>query len=138
MNEETSTPKRKRALYRELASLVQARLNCEKSGNAEWHSKHTERIERLVKEYLPSGSGFDSGTKLDLDSSTGDKLVFGTAFHHMNESGMYDGWTPHVVTVRPSLAFGFNLSISGRDRNGIKEYIGELFGLALNEEIEIS
>jgi hypothetical protein len=54
-------------LYTHLASLVQARLNCIESQNDEWLAKHQDRIESLVKEYLPSGSGFDSGTKLDLE-----------------------------------------------------------------------
>lgn len=136
MNKET--PKTKRPLYRELASLVEARLNCEKSGNAEWFDRHTESIEELCRQYLPHGSGFDSGTKLDFDRSNGEKLVFTTAYHHMNEAGMYDGWTAHVVTVRSSLFHGFTLSISGRDRNEIKEYINDMFYTALTEEIEIS
>ena len=51
------------------------------------------------------------------------------------ETGMYDGWTEHTVTVRPSLQFGFRLSISGRNRNGIKDYIAEVFGEILNTEV---
>ena len=122
-------------LYRELASLVRARLNCEISGNKEWFEKHEARIEELVKNYMPSGSGFDCGTKIDLDKSTPEKLVFYTDFHHMNE-GYYDGWTEHRITVRPSLAFGFTLTISGRNRNEIKDYIHQVFDCALNEEVK--
>lgn len=123
-------------LYRELASLVQARLNCEETGNREWFQKHEERIEELVKNYMPSGSGFDCGTKIDLDKSTLEKLVFYTDFHHMNEVGCYDGWTEHCITVRPSLAFGFTLTISGRNRNEIKDYIHQVFDCALDEEVK--
>ena len=123
-------------LYRELASLVRARLNCEETGNREWFQKYEERIEELVKNYMPSGSGFDCGTKIDLDKSTPEKLVFYTDFHHMNEVGYYDGWTEHRITVRPSLAFGFTLTISGRNRNEIKDYIHQAFDCALNEEIK--
>ena len=123
-------------LYRKLASLVQAHINCEISGNKEWFEKHEARIEELVKNYMPSGSGFDCGTKIDLDKSTPEKLVFYTDFHHMNEVGYYDGWTEHRITVRPSLAFGFTLTISGRNRNEIKDYIHQAFDCALNEEIE--
>lgn len=55
----------KTPLYVELARLVQARLNCIAQGNQEWLGKHEERIVELVKEQMPSGSGFDYGTKLD-------------------------------------------------------------------------
>ena len=95
-----------------LAGLMAARKNCEESGNDEWLDRHTRRAEDLAKEHLPSGSGFDSDTTLDLATSTSEKLVFNTSFHHMNDVGMYDGWTEHKVTVRASLAFGFTLSIN--------------------------
>jgi len=123
-------------LYRKLASLVQAHINCEISGNKEWFEKHEARIEELVKNYMPSGSGFDCGTKIDLDKSTPEKLVFYTDFHHMNEVGYYDGWTEHRITVRPSLAFGFTLTISGKNRNEIKDYIHQAFDCALDEEVK--
>jgi hypothetical protein len=125
-----------RYLYSELASLVQARANCAESGNDEWFSRHAERIETLVSEHMPSGSGFDSGTKIDLDASHADKLVFTTSFHHMHESGMYDGWTEHTVTVTPSLTSGFHLRISGRNRNDIKEYIADCFNVALEHDLK--
>ncbi len=125
-------------LYAVLASLVQARINCDNATprNAEWFGRHEDRIEELVKDYMPSGSGVDCGTKMDLDASTSDKLVFTTSYHHMNESGMYDGWTEHTVTVTPSLAFGFTLRIGGRDHNDIKEYLRDLFAEALGTVIE--
>lgn len=122
-------------LYARLASLVAARLNCITSGNTDWRDRHEDEAGKLVLNHMPSGSGFDNGTKIDFDASTGEKLVFHTAFHHMNEGGYYDGWTEHVVTVTPSFLGGFSLKISGRDRNDIKDYISESFSLALNAEI---
>lgn len=123
-----------RRIYQLLAGLVDARLRSIERGNTEWVERHAERIARVVSEYLPSGSGFDSGTTLDLDVSKPDRLVFRTAFHHMNEGGYYDGWTDHNVIVTPSLAFGFNLRITGRDRNEIKDYIAETFRYVLDAE----
>src|SRR5208282_6628161 len=103
-----------RYLYSELASTVQARLNCIAAHNEEWEAKladaeqcraqataasfpyftnckdcrlcdprtpqpppqpHEEHILSLVEDYMPSGSGFDSGTKIDLDRSHADKHV---------------------------------------------------------------
>ena len=44
----------------------------------------------------------------------------------MNEYGAYVGWTEHDVIVTPAFD-GFNLRVTGRDRNQIKEYIGDVF-----------
>lgn len=126
---------KKRELYVELASLVTARLSCEKSGNSLWFENHSDRIEKLVTNYMPSGSGIDCGTTIDLEKSKPEKLVFTMSFHHMSQSGMYDGWTDHTVTVTPSLQFGFNLSISGRNRHSIKEYLYEIYDFTLRQLI---
>lgn len=96
---------------------------------------HGDTIEELLSDF-PSGSGFDNGTKLDLDDSTGEKLVFTTSYHHMNDGGMYDGWTDHVVTVEPSLEMGYRLKIRGSNRNDIKEYIADIFHSCLDAEVE--
>jgi hypothetical protein len=121
-------------LYQELAQLVAVRLACLETVNP-WAERHEQRIINLVSEYMPSGSGFDNGTTLDLESSNGNKLVFTTSYHHMNDVGMYDGWTEHAVIVKPDLQFGFELRISGRDRNDIKDYIAEVFEYALRTEV---
>lgn len=119
-----------KSVAQELASLCQARHNCVKAGNSDWFTNHTDLILAIVKNYLPSGSGIDNGTKIDLEKSNGEKLVFNTAFHHMDEHGYYDGWSEHVVTVKASFQ-GIDLKISGRNRNDIKEYLHETYALAL-------
>ncbi len=118
-----------RYLYSELATAIVARNNCKKSNNQVWLEKWSEHIEALV-DMLPSGSGFDNGTKLSEDRSHAGKLVFETSFHHMHESGMYDGWTDHTVTVTPSCT-RFDVRVSGRNRNDIKEYIADEFYCSL-------
>lgn len=120
--------------YQAIASAMLARANCERSGNSEWHAKHTERIRALVREHAVSGSGFDSGTSFSFDASHPDRLVFVVEFHHMSEQGYYDGWTSHFVIVTPSLVHGFNLRVTGRDRNGIKDYIADCFSTLGNVE----
>jgi hypothetical protein len=132
-----NTPKPSgKPVFQALASLVDARLRCLANGN-KFAAQHEERILAIVKEELPGGSGIDCGTKIDLDKSTGDKLVFNVAYHHMNDGGYYDGWTEHVVTVKPSLMFDIELSISGRDRNQIKEYLYETYQCALTEGVNL-
>ena len=126
-----------RPLYQKLASAVDALARCNTRDTVtEWSGIWDSRIATAVKEHMPAGAGFDNGTTLDLDSSTGEKLVFFTMFHHMHESGFYEGWTEHRVTVRPSLIHGFTLAISGRDRNQIKDYIADCFSAALSTEFD--
>lgn len=125
-----------RHLYSELSNLIQARKNCQEQRNIEWFNKHTDRILYLVAEYMPSGTGFDNGTKINLEESHAEKLVFYTEFHHMHDLGMYDGWTEHTVVVTPSFLSGLNMRVSGRNRNDIKDYIYEAFDLALKQEIK--
>lgn len=114
-----------------LASLVVAIQHCKRSGNEEWREKHETTLHQLVEDYMPSGSGIDNGTTILLDRCTDSSLVFATDFHHMDGNGMYDGWTNHVVTVRASLAFGLDIRVSGRNRNDIKDYLGDVFHTAL-------
>lgn len=91
------------------------------------------RLERLMNS-APSGSGFNNGTEVDVGRNG--TLEFTTEFHHMNDAGYYDGWTHHIVRVKPSLAWGFELTVSGRNRNEIKDYIHEVFDTWLREEVD--
>jgi hypothetical protein len=116
-----------------LATLLAARANCIRTDNNNWREVHQERLLKLVKNHMPSGGGFDNGTEINIDRSSGEKLVFQTAFHHMNEHGYYTGWTDHTVIARPSLLYGVTLSISGKNENGIKEYMHEAFDSVLKE-----
>ena len=123
-------------VYQRIASLIAARLNCEKSNNHEWFEKHEERLNDIARNILPSGSGFDSGTVIDLEESGPERVVLRTDFHHMNDSGMYDGWSEHAISITSSLQFGFTLRITGKDRNDIKDYIYQVFEQVLNEEYD--
>lgn len=122
-------------LYQVLAQTCQAWKNCVASGNVEWEGKHCAKVCDLVGRYLPSGSGFDTGTKIDLHECGSDKLVLQTSFHHTNEMGMYVGWTEHTITVTPSF-IGLNVKVSGRNRNEIKDYIADHFSDCLETEID--
>jgi hypothetical protein len=137
-----------RKLYQLIASKIDAAAHCKRDLDnpsrvhesflplrEEWLGKHREMAGALTREFLPSGSGFDNGTSIYLGESTGEKLVFATSFHHMDDGGSYDGWTDHKVTVRASLIHGFELTISGKNRNGIKELIADSFHTALSTEL---
>lgn len=113
--------------YEWIAQKVVAINNCRVAGLDDWLERHTETLEAFVRNSAPSGSGFDDGARLDLECSNARRLVFTTAFHHMDAHGSYDGWTEHTVTVHADLALGFTLTVSGRDRDGIKDYIADVF-----------
>ena len=113
-------------LYRLLASLMEARENCARSGNTTWLFRHTARIASLCEEYLPCGAGLDD-TTFDIEASSPNKLVIHTSFHHMNEHGVYDGWTDHNIIVKACLAHGLTISVGGSNRDMIKEYLHEIF-----------
>ncbi len=137
----------KRRVYVAIAQCLMALRNCEKAHDntttdseykhwADMCDMHEDRIAAIVKQQLPHGSGFDSGTKFDFERSTPDRLIFNADFHHMDDNGYYDGWTVHQVIVTPSLSFGFNVRVTGRDRRQIKDYIAETFNHCLSVEIE--
>lgn len=78
-----------------------------------------------LPKHAPSGSGFDNGIEL-CETSTPERLVFLTAFHHMNEHGFYVGWTNHTVVVTPCFT-GFNIRVTGRNKNCVKDLIADTF-----------
>lgn len=85
----------------------------------------TQLMDKLVK-LAPSGSGFDSGTQFLSNESSDKKLVFETAFHHMNDHG-YTGWSHHRVIVKPNLLFELDIRVTGRNWNDIKDHIYHTF-----------
>jgi len=130
----------KKPLYKVLASKIEWRP----APGSEWEMRRSQEITRLL-DLLPSGSGWDCGTKLD-EKATILVEVWGTPrcqrivlygeFHHMNKNGFYDDWTDHTVIVTPSLSRDFDLRITGKDRNDIKEYLYEIFYYALRQDVE--
>ncbi len=121
------------SLIETIAGLIQARVNCAKAGNTEWLGKHSDSLHAIERNDLPSGSGIDSGTTIDLDTSTVNRIVFNTAFRHMSEHGYYDGWTEHRVIAQPSFIGRLTVTVTGRNRNDIKDYLGETFNYCLSQ-----
>lgn len=88
-----------------------------------WQDRHWESIEKML-EVLPHGSGFDTGFKLNVDESSQHKIVFDFTYTHYTEGGYNDGHTEHQAIFTPAFNnSGYNLRITGIDKNGIKEYV---------------
>jgi hypothetical protein len=118
-----------------IAAKVEYLKRCD--GNAQF-AKYVnaaqEKLDKLIK-HLPSGSGIDAGVKLDFERSNSKCVVLTFNFHHMNDVGYYDGWTYHTAIVTPAFG-GFNLAITGRDRNQIKDYLYDVFDYALRQKVD--
>jgi len=117
----------------EIANCVQAMKTC----TPEWYDKHMDRIEQLTNNYLPHGSGLDGTVEVVLEESKPDKIVIFAEYHHMDRYGYYDGWTEHKIIVRPTFG-SFDIRVTGRNRNDIKSYLGDLFAECLSEYIMFS
>jgi hypothetical protein len=119
-------------LIKKISGTIQAWKNCIVSKNIEWANAHRVSLNE-IDDMLPSGSGIDSGSYIDRESSTANRVVIDTAYHHMDEYGGYDGWTEHRIIVTP-LFYGIDIQVTGENRNGIKEYLGDLFYDTLTSE----
>lgn len=136
----------KRQTIEHIASLTAAYHNCLNSGNNEWKLKHRDKLEDIAKNYLPSGSGFDSGTTIDVNDSNGiDCIILETSYHHMNDVGMYCGWSEHKITIRPTFNgpdWEIESDYSGVDdadfyQDGFEEYLDDEIYHHLTQEIDI-
>ena len=110
---------------------LQAMRRCEKSGNAEWRQRWLDYLAKLQAD-LPHGSGLDGKVEFILDKCNSRRVVIFAEFHHMDSNGYYDGWTDHEIIVTATHC-GTHIRVTGRDRNGIKDYLAELFYDALTQ-----
>ena len=115
-------------VYQALAQAVEG------MNDGRWADIMEEKIENIMKG-APSGSGIDSGTQFLPEKSSQEKLVFSADYHHMNETGFYDGWTSHLVIVTHDL-IGLNIRITGRNRNDIKDYLSDVYYQWLMEDVD--
>lgn len=93
-------------------------------------SKTTPDLPSL-EDLLPSGSGIDCGTKISPESKP-DKIILVCEYHRMDKAGGYSGWTTYKIIITPDLRWGFNLKIVGKDHDGLKEYLYDIYFEYLN------
>lgn len=118
-------------LYVTLAECQAAQTASIKKDNREWVERWGRHITSLVS-LLPSGSGVDTGT--EMVSMSDNHLVMRCGFHHMNEHGVYDGWTNHTIRVTPGWG-GINVVVTGPNREGVREHLSELYYTALTTHV---
>jgi hypothetical protein len=126
-------------VYAEIDSLITAIEHCKATKNETWEDRHRERLREIEQNLLPSGSGFDSGSTVDLERSNRDRIIINSAFHIMNECGYYDGWIHFEVIVQPTFS-GIDVTVKGPfAKTGVtelKEYIEQVFYHDLTYEIQ--
>lgn len=92
----------------------------------------------VLYNYLPSGSGWDLGTRLSKEKSGKDRVYLTGAWHHMNEHGFYTRWTDHAVVLRATPdRRSYDFRITGRNVNGVKDYLDEVFHYAFQERVSV-
>lgn len=123
-------------VYERYAQILDALNRCIEQGKEDVVQHWRDELDKM-NQAIPSGSGLDAQPRLDISRSTPERLVFSHCdYHHMNSNGFYDGWSEHEVIVTPSLLFGINVRVTGRDRNDIKDYIESVFTDFLMEEVD--
>jgi len=129
----------RRPLYKEMAQTIQARLNCIKSNNTEWQTKHEERLSQLL-DYLSHGSGINSDWEYNLAKSTCNKIVLTNVYDVMDNAGYYCYYIYFTVTVTPALISDIDISITGNfgKYQDIKDYLIELLDADFRNNLAIS
>ena len=116
-----------------LISEIANKCDWKKTVNENYESQCIAELNKLT-DMLPSGSGFDNGCTINIEKSGSKKVIIDTSFHHLDE-GYYTGWTEHKVIVTPCFN-GFDLRITGKNENGIKDYMYDVFYSVLSEGIK--
>lgn len=135
MTETTNKTIQTDKLFRVLARKIEYYNRVKSPDKQEFIDANMRSIETIEK-LLPHGSGIDTGCNIDLQASSENRIVIHFGFHHMNDAGYYDGWTQHKLIITPSLSNEFDLRITGKNRNGIKEYLYDVFNFALTVQID--
>ena len=120
-----------------IASACEALRNCEAAPDHPWTSRWASLLDAIEANLLPSGSGFDNGTKIDREATNPKRISLRVEFHHINSVGFYAGYTSHNVTINPTFS-GCEVRVGGSNRNDIRDYIGEVFGSLFCESNRIA
>lgn len=125
----TSTDKKQNAIdLTEFGRQLDRRINTLAKQDLT-NAKYAEDKITEMLQLLPSGSGLDAGVQFNWNESKPNRLVFSFGYHHMSE-GSYTGWTKHKLIITPSFVNAFDMRITGRDKNNVKDYLYQVFEAA--------
>lgn len=98
--------------------------------------QHDDILDFIEQELLPSGSGFDSGTKINREKTTDTRIVLDTAVHPLTDAGYYTAWKHFSIIVSASHLFGFTVKSSKKLPWYIREWVLDTFYEVLDTEVE--
>jgi hypothetical protein len=124
----------KTKLIARIYRTLQAMDNCTKDNKPGWCKNHSYYLDELEKNYLPHGSGIDSGCTIDREFKK-DCVIINVPYHNMDENGYYCGWSEFKVICKPEFD-GIYLKITGKDKYYVKDYLYSVFANCLEEEME--
>ncbi len=127
------------ALFQQIARQIDRRLRLINLDVVpeKWITDCEEKLEKL-ETLLPSGSGIDSGTKINLEDSKPNMIILDSSYHVMAD-GYYTHWIDFEVIVLPSLSFPFMLDIDAAWDDGnddIQDHLYQTYEMNLSEELE--
>ena len=125
-----------KTLVGHIACAVNSMARCNSNGNA-YADKWESLLAHIEKDILPRGSGFDCGCRIERSPRNPAYVQIAFSFHHMDESGRYDGWTEHTATFKPDFETGFSLHLSGKDHNSAKEYFSDILSELLSRDFRV-
>jgi hypothetical protein len=122
-------------VYQELASAFGAYINCRRPTYQEWKNKWKDKIDDIVNNCLPSGSGIDSGNKFDFVHSKRNRLVINSSYHRIDSNDSYAEWINYNVIIVPDFISGFVIDIQGPfgKHQDIKDYLADTYQWPLSE-----
>ena len=115
----------------ESSDIVRSRATAESV-----RERHNDVLDFIEKELLPSGSGFDSGTKINREKTTDTRIVLDTAVHPLTDAGYYTAWKHFSIIVSASHLFGFTVKSSKKLPWNIREWVLDTFNEVLDTEVE--
>ncbi len=124
----------KTKLITRIYRTLQVMDNCQKSNNTDWQKNHSYYLDELEKNYLPHGSGIDSGCIINRTFKK-DTVIINVPYHLMDENGYYCGWQTYRLIIKPKFD-SLSIKIQGKDKYLLKDYLYDLFDHVLNEELE--
>jgi len=126
----------KTKLISRIYRILQAKENCKKANNQNWIDNHEFTLFELERNFLPHGSGIDSGCIIDREFKE-NKVTLNVPYHNMDENGFYCGWSDFKIIVKPEFD-SLDIKIIGKDKFYVKDYLYDLFYTCLNKEIEFN
>jgi hypothetical protein len=95
----------------------------------------------IIKNLLPSGSGFDSGCQLCWNDSTDSTIYINSAYHCRDEFGGYCGWiefqviisTPNSLLHEFELDFKIITGVNLWEEFQLNDYIADTFYHAITQ-----